>query len=133
MNKKDKDTYIEYLRKKHKKEKEELIRKYEIEKEKIIKDYEDLLKYNLINVIDTMQVEFIYELSNQMNYWNMKENSDQDIYYKKSAKYRIEEIYHNIFKTMNNYSKMKNDKQVQKVFKMKKNKIRNEFDLKIEE
>ena len=102
--------------------------KEEHEKEKIITEYEELLHYNMKNIIDTMQTEFIYELASQMNYWNIA-----DKYTKDSAKYRIEEINRNIFKTIDGYSKMRDDKQVQKVFKYKKSKIKNEFNLKVEE
>lgn len=106
----------------------QLKEEHEKEKEKIITEYEELLHYNMKNIIDTMQTEFIYELASQMNYWNIA-----DKYTKDSAKYRIEEINKNIFKTIDGYSKMRDDKQVQKVFKYKKNKIKNEFNLKVEE
>lgn len=106
----------------------QLKEEHEKEKEKIITEYEELLHYNMKNIIDTMQTEFIYELASQMNYWNIT-----DKYTKDSAKYRIEEINKNIFKTIDGYSKMRDDKQVQKVFKYKKNKIKNEFNLKVEE
>ena len=106
----------------------QLKEEHEKEKEKIITEYEELLHYNMKNIIDTMQTEFIYELASQMNYWNIA-----DKYTKDSAKYRIEEINKNIFKTIDGYSKMRDDKQVQKVFKYKKSKIKNEFNLKVEE
>jgi len=106
----------------------QLKEEHEKEKEKIITEYEELLHYNMKNIIDTMQTEFIYELASQMNYWNIA-----DKYTKDSAKYRIEEINRNIFKTIDGYSKMRDDKQVQKVFKYKKSKIKNEFNLKVEE
>ena len=111
------ELMIKQLKEEHKKE-----------KEKIITEYEELLHYDRKNIIDTMQTEFIYELANQMNYWNIT-----DKYTKDSAKYRIEEINKNIFKTIDGYSKMRDDKQVQKVFKYKKNKIKNEFNLKVED
>ena len=124
---------------KHEREKKELNKKHEEEKEKIINEYEDIIKYRIKNIIDTMQTEFIYELAKQMDYWKLIEkekkglltNEDENI--KNSIKYRIEEIYSNIFKSIDNYSKLKDDKQVQKVYKLKKNKILKEFELKIKD
>lgn len=120
---------------KYEKEKKDLIKKHEKE----LSEYEDILKYKIKNIIDTMQTEFIYELAKQMDYWKLVEkekegrltNEDENI--KRSIKYRIEEIHHNIFKTIDKYSKLDDDKQVQKVYKMKRNKIINEFDLKFKD
>lgn len=126
--KNEKQLNIDNVIRKYEDKIRQLNEEHKKEIDKIITEYEEILNYNMKNIIDTMQTEFIYELAKQMNYWNT-----DDKYIKSSAKYRIEEINKNIFKTIDGYSKMRDDKQVQKVFKYKKNKLSSEFDLKVEE
>ena len=104
----------------------EIKAEYDERLKKIEKEYKDILKINKSQNMEIIQTEFIYEIANQMNYWDMK-----DEYYKQSAKYRIEEIYRNVYKSVDNYTKISNDKDLQKIFKDKKNKINKEFDLRI--
>lgn len=133
-NRKQKNNVdISSIIQKYEKEKQDIITEYENKIKKMEDEHKEILNYNMKNIIDTMQTEFIYELASQMNYWNMKEDTEWHKYTKQSAKYRIEEIFHNIFKTIDNYSKMSSDKQVQKIYKIKKNKILNEFNLNIDE
>ena len=110
----------------------ELKIEYDKKIDKIINDYDRLIYSNTRNVIETIQTEFIYELASQMGYWNLKD-SKEDSYIKESAKYRIEEIYKNVFKSIEGYSKMSSNEKAQKLYKMKKNKISKEFNLKVEE
>ena len=110
----------------------ELKNEYDKKIDKIINDYDRLIYSNTRNVIETIQTEFIYELASQMGYWNLKD-SKEDSYIKESAKYRIEEIYKNVFKSIEGYSKMSSNEKAQKLYKMKKNKISKEFNLKVEE
>lgn len=112
---------------------EETRREYEEEIKRMIKEYEELIYYNVKNAIDTIQTEFIYEIASQMKYWNMDEKTDYHKYTKESAKYRIEEIYRNVFKSVEKYSKLSNDKEAQKLYKKKKDKINNEFNLEIKD
>ena len=110
----------------------ELKIEYDKKIDKIINDYDRLIYSNTRNVIETIQTEFIYELASQMGYWNLKDTKE-DSYIKESAKYRIEEIYKNVFKSIEGYSKMSSNEKAQKLYKMKKNKISKEFNLKVEE
>ena len=110
----------------------ELKNEYDKKIDKIINDYDRLIYSNTRNVIETIQTEFIYELASQMGYWNLKDTKE-DSYIKESAKYRIEEIYKNVFKSIEGYSKMSSNEKAQKLYKMKKNKISKEFNLKVEE
>lgn len=110
----------------------ELKIEYDKKIDKIINDYDRLIYSNTRNVIETIQTEFIYELASQMGYWNLKD-SKEDSYIKESAKYRIEEIYKNVFKSIEGYSKMSSNEKAQKLYKMKKNKISKEFNLKVDE
>ena len=104
----------------------EIKAEYDERLKKIEKEYKDILKINKSQNMEIIQTEFIYEIANQMDYWNMK-----DEYYKQSAKYRIAEIYRNVYNSVDNYTKISNDKDLQKIFKDKKNKINKEFDLRI--
>ena len=133
MSKNNKNTNINKIIQKYEERIRQLNEAHQKEINKIITEYEELLHYNMVNIIDTMQTEFIYELASQMNYWNMKDDTDWHKFTKDSAKYRIEEIYKNVFKNIDSYSKMRDDKQVQKVYKFKKSKLNSEFNFKIEE
>lgn len=133
MSKNNKNTNINKIIQKYEERIRQLNEAHQKEINKIITDYEELLHYNMVNIIDTMQTEFIYELASQMNYWNMKDDTDWHKFTKDSAKYRIEEIYRNVFKNIDGYSKMRDDKQVQKVYKFKKSKLNSEFNLKIDD
>lgn len=133
MSKNNKNTNINKIIQKYEERIRQLNEAHQKEINKIITEYEELLHYNMVNIIDTMQTEFIYELASQMNYWNMKDDTDWHKFTKDSAKYRIEEIYKNVFKNIDGYSKMRDDKQVQKVYKFKKSKLNSEFNFKIEE
>lgn len=133
MSKNNKNTNINKIIQKYEEQIRQLNEAHQKEINKIITEYEELLHYNMVNIIDTMQTEFIYELASQMNYWNMKDDTDWHKFTKDSAKYRIEEIYKNVFKNIDGYSKMRDDKQVQKVYKFKKSKLNSEFNFKIEE
>ena len=133
MSKNNKNTNINKIIQKYEERIRQLNEAHQKEINKIIAEHEELLHYNMVNIIDTMQTEFIYELASQMNYWNMKDDTDWHKFTKDSAKYRIEEIYKNVFKNIDSYSKMRDDKQVQKVYKFKKSKLNSEFNFKIEE
>lgn len=133
MSKNNKNTNINKIIQKYEERIRQLNEAHQKEINKIIAEHEELLHYNMVNIIDTMQTEFIYELASQMDYWNMKDDTDWHKFTKDSAKYRIEEIYRNVFKNIDGYSKMRDDKQVQKVYKFKKSKLNSEFNFKIEE
>lgn len=133
MSKNNKNTNINKIIQKYEERIRQLNEAHQKEINKIIAEHEELLHYNMVNIIDTMQTEFIYELASQMDYWNMKNDTDWHKFTKDSAKYRIEEIYRNVFKNIDGYSKMRDDKQVQKVYKFKKSKLNSEFNLKIDD
>ena len=65
-----------------------------------------------------------------MNYWNLKNDTEEENYIKDSAKIRIQEIYSNTMKSIENYTEMKTDEQARKTFEKKKKKIEKEFKIK---
>lgn len=107
----------------------------------LTKEYEDKIRKleieyntNLINnrdiVIDIISTELIYEIANQMGYWDLGD-SEEDLYFKESAKIRIKEIYDNTMKAIYNYAEMKSDSKANKMFSNRKKKVNEEFEIKL--
>lgn len=112
-------------------ERERIYKEYQKLLDKTVKECNEKIKENTCQAIDTISIELLYELANQMDYWNMKEDTDEEKYIRDSVKYRIQEVYQNTIDSVIKYSKMKNSKQATKEFKKKYNKIQKEFDIKI--
>lgn len=112
------------------KQKAELVNAFNKDFARLENEYNKRLNQNTHTIIDTISVELLYELANQMDYWNLKEDTEEEKYIKDSARYRIQEIYVNTIEKINKYSKMKNEKQANKSFDIRKNKIQKEFHIK---
>ena len=87
-------------------QKRELDAKYNNELDKLYKTFCKEIKRNNKGIIETMSIEFIYELANQMEYWNLDKNNEDDIYVKESAKFRIKDIWSNSMDNINKYLNM---------------------------
>lgn len=112
-------------------ERKRLLAEYRSILDKTVKECNEKIKENTCQSIDTISVELLYELANQLGYWDMKEETDEEKYIKDSAKFRIQEIYQNTMDSIVKYSKMKkNSNQATREFKKKYNKIEKEFNIK---
>lgn len=111
-------------------ERKRLLAEYQKILDKTVKEYNEKLTTNTLRALDTISVELLYELATQLGYWDMKEDTEEEIYIKESAKYRIQEIYNNTIASVNKYSKMKKSSQAEREFKKKYNKIEKEFNIK---
>jgi hypothetical protein len=112
------------------KTKNDLIKEFEIKYTKLQNKFTNDLKGMTGNIIDTISVELLYELANQMGYWELKEETEEEKYIKESVKYRIQEIYTNTIDSIKKYGKMKRGSQAVRTFEKKKSKIEKEFDIK---
>jgi len=112
------------------KTKNDLIKEFEIKYTKLQNKFTNDLKGMTGNIIDTISVELLYELANQMGYWELKEETEEEKYIKESVKYRIQEIYTNTMDSIKKYGKMKRESQAVRTFEKKKSKIEKEFDIK---
>lgn len=112
------------------KTKNDLIKEFEIKYTKLQNKFTNDLKGMTGNIIDTISVELLYELANQMGYWNLKEDTEEEKYIKESVKYRIQEIYTNTMDSIKKYGNMKRESQAVRTFDKKKKKIEKEFNIK---
>lgn len=112
------------------KTKQELSKQYQVKYQKLEEDYQRILNYNTTSVIDTISVELLYEIAEQMNYWEMPNETEEDKYIKESARYRIQEIYTNTMESIKKYANMKREGQARRTFEKKKKKVEKEFDIK---
>lgn len=98
---------------------------------KLKNEYESNLKYSTIYAIDTLSVELLYELANQLGCF--EENPD----FLEDKIYRVKEIYENTMNSIKGYVDFKTDEEAQKEFTIKKKKVEGmfdiEFDIKFEE
>lgn len=108
----------------------ELTTRFEVEYEKLRKSYQQELDYNAATIMNTISVELLYEIANQIEYWDMKEETEDDIYTKESAKFRIKEIYSNTMQSIKQYATMKKGEKAFKVFEKRKKQLEKEFDIK---
>jgi hypothetical protein len=108
----------------------DLIREFEIKYNKMQTKCSEYVKSMTGSIIDTISVELLYELANQMGYWNLKDDTEEEKYIKESVKYRIQEIYTNTMDSIKKYGNMKRESQALRTFDKKKKKIEKEFDIK---
>lgn len=94
---------------------------------KLKQHFEYELKGCTIYAIDTLSVELLYELANQLGCF--EENPD----YLEDKIYRVKEIYENTMDSIKKYANYKNDKQARKEFEKKKKKVEKMFDIKFED
>lgn len=111
-------------------QKKELDTKYNNELDKIYKTFRKEIKINNRGIIETMSIEFIYELANQMEYWNLNTNNEDEKYIKESTKYRIKDIWINSMDNIDKYLNMPNSR---KKFEARKKLICKEFDIECKE
>lgn len=110
--------------------KKELTEEYTRKLNKVTDEFNAKLKSNMAKVIDTISVELLYEIATQMDYFNLKDETEEEKYIKESIKYRIQEMYTNTMDKIMKYAKMKNENQAYREFKKKKKLIENNFDIK---
>lgn len=110
-------------------ERKRLLDEYTKIVDKTAKEYNEKIRLNTRQAIDTISVELLYELANQLGYWDMKEETEEEKYIKASAKFRIQEIYNNTINSITKYSKMKAGNKASREFKKKYNKLEKEFDI----
>ena len=111
-------------------ERKRILEEYQKIMDKTVKECNEKINGNTRQAIDTISVELLYELANQLGYWDMKEDTEEEKYIKDSAKFRIQEIYQNTMDSIIKYSKMKKNNQAIREFKKKYKKIEKEFDIK---
>lgn len=111
-------------------QRKEMINQFNNEFEKMENHYNRSLQINFTNVIDIISVELLYELADQMNYWNLKGETEEDQYVKESIKFRVQEIFENTMNKIQGYADMKYEKTASKEFEDKKKKIQKEFGIK---
>lgn len=108
----------------------DLVGEFNKDFKKLENEYNQNLKYNMDCVLNTISVELLYELADQMGYWDLKDETEEDKYIKESVQFRIQEIYINTMDKIEKYSKMKNEKQANRAFKSKREKVEKEFNIK---
>lgn len=91
---------------------------------KLKNEYENNLRYSTIYAIDTLSVELLYELANQLGCF--EENPD----FLEDKIYRVKEIYENTMNSIKGYVDFKTDEEAQKEFAIKKKKVEGMFDIK---
>jgi hypothetical protein len=102
---------------------EEFQRKYD----KLVNEFNYNLKDGMGMAIDTISIELLYELAVQMNAFD---EEDEEI--RSQIIEKVQEIYENTMKAIEKYSKYKNDKQAQKEYTKRKNKVLKFFKLNID-
>lgn len=110
-------------------ERKRLLEEYQKILDKTVKECKENTRQNTRQAIDTISVELLYELANQLGYWDMKEDTEEERYIKDSAKYRIQEIYDNTIASITKYTKMKKSSQATREFRKKCKMLEKEFDL----
>lgn len=120
----------EYVQKALDKQKIELVGEFKKKVKKLEDEYHKDLVYNTNCMLNTISVELLYELADQMGYWNLKNDNEEDKYIKESIQTRIQEIYINTLDNIEKYSKMKNEKQATRALRNKSEKVEKEFNIK---
>lgn len=108
----------------------EVTNHFKNEYKKLKEDYQRKLNYNYSLALETLSVELLYEIANQMNFWNLEEETEDDKYIKDSARIRIQEIYNNTMQSIDKYASMKLDKDARKKFDKRKKQVEKEFKIK---
>ena len=111
-------------------QKRELVNQFEIEYMKQREEFNRTIRHNFSNVTDIVSVELLYELANQMKYWDLKVETEEDEYVRDSIKYRVREMFENTMAKINQYADMKYEEIAAKEFEKRKKKIQREFNIK---
>ena len=99
-----------------------MLERFEVEYNKLRKQYEDSIKGGIDSAIDTLSVELLYELANQMGFWKM-EDSEENEYVRESIKERVQEIFTNSMNAIKHYADMKTENQARREFQKKKKQV----------
>ena len=102
----------------------ELNIKYQENINKLKMEYEENLRYSTIYAIDTLSVELLYELANQLGCF------DKEPEFLEDKIYRVKEIYQNTMDSIKKYASYKTDNQAQREYNKKKKKVEKMFDIK---
>lgn len=111
-------------------QKKELVNQFEIEYLKQREEFNRTIRHNFSNVTDIVSVELLYELANQMKYWDLKVETEEDEYVRDSIKYRVREMFENTMAKINQYADMKYEAIASKEFEKRKKQIQREFNIK---
>ena len=110
-------------------QRKELIKEFNERLATLEKKYNNGLDYTASSITELISVEFIYELANQFEFWDLEVNDEDDKYRKESARYRIRETYENAMKSIKVYTDIKLSKKAHKIYKDKKKRITQEFEI----
>lgn len=111
-------------------QKRELVNQFEIEYAKMREEYNRNLRINFTNITDIVSVELLYELANQMKYWDLKVETEEDEFVRDSIKFRVREMFENTMAKINAYADMKYEAIASKEFEKRKKTIQREFGIK---
>ena len=105
--------------------KQELSKDFEYKYKKLCNRFNEEMHIQAGQIIDTISIELIYELANQMHAF---EETDEEIKTQIIAK--VQEIYENTMNQIKNYASYTQDDRASKEFKKKKQKVLKMFHLK---
>lgn len=111
-------------------QKKDLYKLFNEKLEKLEEQHNNQVKSYSDCVMDTIIVELLYEIANQMNYWELNTKIEEDKHTKKAIKKRIQEIYSNTMESIQSYLTMKSNEKARNKFQRKKKKIEKEFKIK---
>ena len=110
-------------------QRKDLINEFSKKITELEKKHTDRLDYTATSITEIISVEFIYEFANQLDFWNLEVNDEEDEYRKESMRFRVAETYENTMKSIEAYKNIKTSKKAHKIFKDKKKRITKEFDI----
>lgn len=105
--------------------KKDMATEYEKDFKRLQKEYTEEMSKQAGQIIDTISVEFIYELAKQMDTFN---ETDEDLRSQKID--RVQEIYDNTMGAIKKYADYKNENQASREYTKKKKLVLKMFKLK---
>jgi len=107
-----------------KKTEENLARQYNDKYQKLTESFKLELRDGIKMAIDTISVELLYELANQMDVF-----TEEDEYLLNQKIDKVQEIYINTMETIKKYNNYKNNNQAHREFERKKKKVEKLFSI----
>ena len=107
-----------------KKTEESLAKQYNDKYQKLTESFKSELKDGIKMAIDTISVELLYELANQMDVF-----TEEDEYLLNQKIDKVQEIYINTMETIKKYNNYKNNNQAHREFERKKKKVEKLFSI----
>ena len=107
-----------------KKTEESLARQYNDKYQKLTESFKLELRDGIKMAIDTISVELLYELANQMDVF-----TEEDEYLLNQKIDKVQEIYINTMETIKKYNNYKNNNQAHREFERKKKKVEKLFSI----